>query len=85
MQPHTVINQTLHSYCKEQFEFNIQPMFLNLTQYESTLNFLFKKVVLSFLPRWPSGFIYARNPQQTIGMTFFNREGNELKIDLLFS
>ncbi|CAF1303937.1 unnamed protein product [Adineta ricciae] len=47
MQPHTVINQTLHSYCKEQFEFIIQPMFLNLTQ-------------------WPSGFIYARNPQQTI-------------------
>ncbi|UJR16256.1 hypothetical protein I4U23_003164 [Adineta vaga] len=47
MQPHTIINQTLHSYCKEEFEFNIQPMFLNLTQ-------------------WPSGFIYARNPQQKI-------------------
>ncbi|CAF0736835.1 unnamed protein product [Adineta steineri] len=45
MQPHTIINQTLHSYCKEQFEFNMQPMFINLTQ-------------------WPSGFIYARNPQQ---------------------
>ncbi len=32
MQPHTIINQTLHSYCKEQFEFNIQPMYLNLTE-----------------------------------------------------
>jgi len=31
MQPHTIINQTLHSYCKEQFEFNIQPMYINLT------------------------------------------------------
>ncbi len=34
MQPHTIINQTLHSYCKEQFEFNIQPMYINLTEYE---------------------------------------------------
>jgi hypothetical protein len=32
MQPHTIINQTLHSYCKEQIEFNAQPMFINLTE-----------------------------------------------------
>jgi hypothetical protein len=33
MKPHTIINQTLHSYCKEQYEFNTQPMFINLTEY----------------------------------------------------
>ena len=32
MQPHTIINQTLHSYCKEQSEFNTYPMFINLTE-----------------------------------------------------
>lgn len=32
MQPQTIINQTLHSYCKEQFEFNTQPMYINLTE-----------------------------------------------------
>lgn len=35
MQPHTVINQTLHSYCKEQSEFNTYPMFINLTEWPS--------------------------------------------------
>jgi hypothetical protein len=38
MQPHTIINQTLHSYCKEQFEFNIQPMYINLTEYDILYN-----------------------------------------------
>ena len=32
MKPYTIINQTLHSYCKEQTHFNTEPMFLNLTQ-----------------------------------------------------
>ncbi|CAF2043759.1 unnamed protein product [Rotaria magnacalcarata] len=35
MQPHTIINQTLYSYCKEQYEFNIQSMFINLTTWPS--------------------------------------------------
>ncbi|CAF1428235.1 unnamed protein product [Rotaria sordida] len=35
MQPHTIINQTLYSYCKEQYEFNIQSMFINLTIWPS--------------------------------------------------
>ena len=66
MQPHTIINQTLHSYCKEQYEFNIQPMYLNLTEYK--LIFLFYVIFYSY--RWPSGFIYARNPYQKIGKHF---------------
>ncbi len=40
MQPHTIINQTLHSYCKEQMEyFKNEPMFINLTQYDLFLIF----------------------------------------------
>ncbi|CAF4688987.1 unnamed protein product [Rotaria sp. Silwood1] len=35
MQPHTIINQTLYSYCKEQYDFNIQSMFINLTTWPS--------------------------------------------------
>ncbi|CAM4907586.1 unnamed protein product [Rotaria socialis] len=35
MQPRTIINQTLYSYCKEQYEFNIQSMFINLTTWPS--------------------------------------------------
>ena len=33
MQPHTIIKQTLHSYCKEQIQFNAQTTFINLTEY----------------------------------------------------
>ena len=32
MQPQTIINQTLHSYCKEQLEFSSEPMFIDLTE-----------------------------------------------------
>ncbi|UJR30274.1 hypothetical protein I4U23_017812 [Adineta vaga] len=35
MKPHTIINQTLHSYCKEQYEFNNRPMYINLTEWPS--------------------------------------------------
>jgi len=45
MQPHTIINQTLHSYCKEQFEFNIQPMYINLTEYDI---FLFDCIMILY-------------------------------------
>lgn len=45
MQPRTIINQTLYSYCKEQYDFNMQSSFLNLTMYVilfcSFLKFLF--------------------------------------------
>jgi len=67
MQPHTIINQTLHSYCKEQFEFNIQPMFINLTQYVKSF---FSLMICFFSHRWPSGFIYAQYPYQEFGMIF---------------
>ncbi|CAF1045799.1 unnamed protein product [Adineta ricciae] len=35
MKPNTIINQTLHSYCKEQYEFRNRPMYINLTEWPS--------------------------------------------------
>ncbi|CAF1659568.1 unnamed protein product, partial [Didymodactylos carnosus] len=35
MQQNVIINQTLHSYCKEQAQFNEIPIFVNLTQWPS--------------------------------------------------
>jgi hypothetical protein len=67
MKPHTIINQTLHSYCKEQYEFNTLPMLINLTEY-CLLFFPFKTILFSYLIRWPSGFIYSYNPYKKFGM-----------------
>jgi len=39
MKPRVIINQTLYSYCKEQPEFNSQPMFINLTAYTYIFSF----------------------------------------------
>ncbi|CAF0856651.1 unnamed protein product [Adineta steineri] len=35
MKPRIIINQTLHSYCKEQYEFNTRPMYIDLNIWPS--------------------------------------------------